>query len=56
MQFFFSSFGDDIFVVRYRNEGNLEKTHVSVKFGFFMVSFKTCILQYCVDIPSLLII
>lgn len=37
MQFFFSSFGDDIFVVRYRNEGNLEKTHVSVKLGFFMV-------------------
>lgn len=41
MQFFFSSFGDDIFVVRYRNEGNLEKTHVSVKLGFFYGIFLT---------------
>lgn len=39
MQFFFSSFGDDIFVVRYRNEGNLEKTHVSVKLGFLWYLF-----------------
>lgn len=39
MQFFFLLFGDDIFVVCYCNEGNLEKIYVFVKLGFLWYFF-----------------